>query len=41
MNGVSYSVDGGDTWNSTAPGERAYNITASDSIVLVATKTGL
>ena len=41
VNGVSYSVDGGDTWNSTLLGERAYNITASDSIVLVATKTGL
>ncbi len=40
-NGVSYSIDGGDTWNSTLAGERAYNITASDSIVLVATKTGL
>ena len=36
-NGVSYSIDGGDTWNSTLAGERAYNITASDSIVLVAT----
>ena len=40
-NGVSYSIDGGDTWNTTLLGERAYNITASDSIVLVATKTGL
>ena len=41
VNGVSYSIDGGDTWNSTLIGERAYNITASDSIVLVATKSGL
>ena len=40
-NGVSYSIDGGDTWNTTLIGERAYNITASDSIVLVATKSGL
>ena len=40
-NGVSYSIDGGDTWNSLLIGERAYNITASDSIVLVATKSGL
>ena len=41
VNGVSYSIDGGDTWNSTLIGQRAYNITASDSIVLVATKSGL
>ncbi len=40
-NGVSYSIDDGDTWNTTLIGERAYNITASDSIVLVATKSGL
>ena len=40
-NGVSYSIDGGDTWSPTLLGERAYNITASDSVVLVATKTGL
>lgn len=40
-NGVSYSIDGGDTWYTTLLGERAYNITASDSIVLIATKNGL
>ena len=40
-NGVSFSMDDGETWHTTLVGERAYNISASDSIVLVATKTGL
>ena len=39
--GVSFSVDNGDTWNSTLIGKRAYNIEVSDSIVLVASSTGL
>lgn len=40
-NGVSFSMDGGDTWHTTLSGERVYNITASDSTVLVASKSGL
>ena len=38
---VSYSVDRGDTWYTTLSGERVYNIIAADSIVLVASKSGL
>ena len=38
---VSYSVDGGDTWYTTLNKERVYNITTADSIVLVASKSGL
>ena len=40
-NAISFSMDNGDTWNTTLIGERAYNITAADSIVLVASKSGL
>ena len=40
-NAISFSIDNGDTWNTTLIGERAYNITAADSIVLVASKSGL
>ncbi len=40
-NGISFSIDNGDTWNSTLIGKRAYNIEVSDSIVLVASSTGL
>ena len=40
-NGASYTVDGGDTWHTTLHGERVYNITAADSIVLVASRSGL
>jgi len=39
--GLSYSVDGGDTWYTTLNKERVYNITAADSVVLVASKSGL
>ena len=39
--GVSYSNDNGESWHSTLINERVYNITASDSIVLVASKSGL
>ena len=38
---VSYSVDRGDTWYTTLSGERVYNIIAADSVVLVASKSGL
>ena len=41
QSGVSFSMDDGDTWHTTLNGERVYNITASDSIVLVASKSGL
>ena len=40
-NGVSFSIDNGDTWHTTLIGERAYNIAAVDSVVLVASKSGL
>ena len=40
-NGISFSIDNGDTWNSTLIGKRAYNIEVSDSIVLVASSSGL
>ena len=40
-NAISFSIDNGDTWNTTLIGERAYNISAADSIVLVASKSGL
>jgi|TARA_Y100000310_G_scaffold5212_1_gene6104 hypothetical protein len=39
--GVSYTIDGGNTWHTTLIGERVYNITAADSVVLVAGKSGL
>jgi len=35
------TTDGGDTWHTTLHGERVYNITAADSIVLVASRSGL
>jgi len=38
---ASYTVDGGDTWQTTLNGERIYNISAVDSVVLVASKSGL
>ena len=40
-NAASYTVDGGDTWHTTLQGERVYNISAADSIVLVASRSGL
>jgi hypothetical protein len=39
--GVSYSSDGGLTWNTTLLGEFAHNIAIKDSIVYVATDAGL
>ena len=39
--GVSYSNDNGDSWHSTLNNERVYNIMAPDSIVFVASKSGL
>ncbi len=41
IKGVSYSSDGGNTWNTTLLGEWAHNITFKDSIVYVATDDGL
>ena len=38
---VSFSIDGGESWHTTLSGERVYNITSTDSIVLVASKSGL
>ena len=38
---VSFSNDNGESWHSTLINERVYNITAADSIVLVASKSGL
>ena len=40
-NGVSFSMDDGETWHSTLIDERPYNITASDSMVFVGSKNGL
>ena len=41
IQGLSYSRDDGDSWNKTLLGERVYNIEAKDSLVLVATASGL
>ena len=41
MRGLSYTRDGGSTWETTLHGERVYNITAHDSIVLASSQTGL
>jgi len=38
---VSFSIDGGESWHTTLSGERVYNITSTDTIVLVASKSGL
>ncbi|MEE8437034.1 MAG: hypothetical protein V3S22_01725 [Candidatus Neomarinimicrobiota bacterium] len=38
---VSYSLDDGETWQTTLAGERAYNIEARDSLVFVSTDNGL
>ena len=38
---VSFSIDRGESWHTTLDGERVYNITSTDSIVLVASKSGL
>lgn len=39
--GLSYSTDNGETWYSTLINERVYNIATEDTIILVASKTGL
>ena len=41
IRGLSYTRDGGLTWESTLLGERVYNIAAKDSIVLASTQSGL
>lgn len=38
---VSFSEDGGTTWKTTLPGERAHNIASRDSVVYVAADRGL
>jgi hypothetical protein len=39
--GISYTRDNGLTWKTTLLGERAYNIFAKDSLVLVSSQSGL
>ena len=34
IKGVSYSSDGGNTWNTTLLGEWAHNIAVKDSVIL-------
>ena len=41
IRGLSYTRDGGLTWKTTLLGERIYNITAKDSLVLAASQSGL
>ena len=41
IRGLSYTRDGGLTWESTLLGERVYNVAAKDSIVLASTQSGL
>ena len=41
LNGISYTFDNGETWHTTLIGERGYNITTKDSLVLVSSKSGL
>ena len=41
IRGLSYTRDGGLTWESTLLSERVYNIAAKDSIVLASTQSGL
>ena len=41
IRGLSYTRDGGLTWESTLLGERVYNVVAKDSIVLASTQSGL
>jgi len=39
--GLSYTRDGGETWNAVLLGERVYNVTAQDSLILASTSSGL
>ena len=41
VRGLSYTRDDGLTWKTTLLGERIYNITAKDSLVLAASQSGL
>ena len=41
IRGLSYTRDGGLTWKTTLLGERIYNITAKDSLVLASSQSGL
>ena len=41
VQGLSYSKDDGASWKTVLEGERVYNIDAKDSLVLVATSSGL
>jgi hypothetical protein len=41
MQGVSYSFDGGESWQTTLLGERAWNIACKDSLVYIATDNGI
>ena len=41
IRGLSYTRDGGLTWENTLLGERIYNITAKDSLVLASSQSGL
>ena len=41
VRGLSYTRDGGLTWETTLLGERIYNITAKDSLVLASSQSGL
>ena len=41
MRGLSYTRDGGMSWQTTLLGERVYNVFADDSLVLAATEAGL
>ncbi len=41
MRGLSYTRDGGISWQATLLGERVYNVFAEDSLVLAATEAGL
>ena len=41
MNGLSYTRDGGTSWNTTLLGEKVYNITARDSLIFASSESGL
>ena len=41
VRGLSYTRDGGLTWRTTLLGERIYNITTKDSLVLASSQSGL
>ena len=41
IRGLSYTRDGGLTWQTTLLGERIYNVTSKDSLVLASSQSGL